>query len=422
MSIKEELLHYHSPGNRYAYYPSAKSWKKSKPDAPFSFKGQASLYIHLPFCENLCTFCGCNIRISKRAEDHLDYIKALKAEWELLKASPQSGAFIEELTGHPLESLIFGGGTPSVLHPLAQEELLKFLQSELPHGIKDGLTEASPQSFTKEFQALCHELGIKRFSFGVQDFNEDITANVNRHQSLTDIERALSLLTPSDQAGIDLIWGLPHQKRETMREWRRPLKDYPLHWVSFYPLAKVGWLETYQNAFGDFTLPELPEKYALFEEGVDALTEANFEHFAFGHFISKDGGLFQAFKEKHLSRYVCGLFPHSLGDMVGLGVGALSHIGDYHTQNVKILDKYLHTLNTKGHSPLIKTHKMSEEEISFRGIIRDAVQRGILKADKISLFSPKEQELWFIPKADFLEISPYGRFFLKNILQRIEGK
>lgn len=417
MSLGAELLEYHSPGNRYAYYPTTKNWKGKGHEGPREIPKRKALYLHLPFCQELCTFCGCNIRLSQRSQEHIDYVETLKKEWSLLASHPQWKEVLQSYQNHPLENLILGGGTPSQLQPQAQIVLQDFLKGLFPKGIKDGHTEASPRSFNSEFYNWAKELGIKSYSFGVQDFDPNILQNVNRKQNPKDLKKALALLSHEDRRGIDLIWGLPHQTLQVISSWRDHLEELDLDWVSFYPLAKVPWLATYQNALGDFTLPLREEKYELYAQGAELLKELGYHHFGFGHFIHSQGRLYNAFKEGSLYRSVSGLFEKPFESLLGLGVGAISQFPDYLGQNQKIYERYLHTVNQKECLPRHKDHLLSEKEESFHQIIDELMGHTPLSEELMAIFHHRERLEWFNEQR---ALSEKGRHFLKNILQRIE--
>ncbi len=417
MSLSAQLLAKHSPGNRYAYYPSTKKWEVKEITGPQKIVHGAAIYFHLPFCRELCTFCGCNIRLSKKEEEHHQYCKTLIKEWELLFQSPKWCAQIEVLKAYPLENLILGGGTPSFLAPEAQVLLRKFLERTFVHGIKNGHTEASPKSFNRKFLEWARSIGINSFSFGVQDFNQKVLHNVNRKQEHIDLTRALDLLKEEERRGIDLIWGLPLQDKESMSSWKESLAPLDLDWISFYPLAKVPWLSTYQNALGDFTLPSRSLKYELYEQGVEILNDLGYIHFGFGHFVRKKGRLWQAYQNKELYRSVSGLFPKRLEGLLGLGVGAISEISDYLCQNDKIFERYQNSINHQNKLAHTKNHLQSSKEKEFFSMAQEIIHRGKMKKDCLSLFAQQERNAWFDANQNITE---NGRHFLKNILQRLE--
>lgn len=428
-NLASDYLKYHSPGNRYAYFPSTKSWQggnsllnvKAFKDLGLTSEGDyGHLYIHLPFCRSLCTFCGCNIKISHYEEDHLSYVKALKKE-----------AYLKEAKGLPLKALTFGGGSPNALHPAALKELTSLINDLRPSETQwhDSLCEIDPKIFDREQFELLKGLGIKRFSIGVQDFDQEICKNVNRHQTLEQLFHSKEILN-GDPFGIDLIFGLPKQEIHHIQAWEDPLKDLSPDWVSLYPLAPVPWLAPYQEAYGDFTLPGLEEKASLFQEAHKILIDCDYLHYGLGHYIKKDAFLSRSFMDKELFRSVSGLYPKKHDFTLSLGVGAISEFKNGFHQNERILEKYKVGLLHKDGIPTERHHHLTSKEITFLKNIRTITQTKSLNKDQWGFLekflreSQNEEHLWnsqwIEEKAEDHEISESGTLFLKNILQGLE--
>ena len=234
MELFKELLNFHSPGNRYVYYPPTKAWKADLTETKALINKENNdpivLYFHIPFCQQMCTFCGCNINLSKKESDHLAYVEALEVEWSLKN---QRHDFEDGLKNKEIY-LTFGGGTPTDLMPSALIRLLTFIKEKVGEDIKFGMSEANPKTLNEEFVEQVTSIGIRSFSFGVQDFSKDVCSNVNRHQSLEDLQNSFQLLGKEYQKGIDLIWGLPKQNSNSLKNhWEAPLKKLNPDWVSF---------------------------------------------------------------------------------------------------------------------------------------------------------------------------------------------
>lgn len=416
MELFEELIKFHSPGNRFVYYPATKNWEKNSSLPIASLIGEenspVALYFHLPFCQQMCTFCGCNINLSKKREDHLDYIDALKKEWEL---KDEQYKFVSQLEGKDV-FIILGGGTPTDLHPDAFLVFKKFLKDKIPSNVSFGLSEANPKTLSERFISEATDLNIQNFSFGVQDFSEDVCLNVNRHQTFGDLQNSFSLLGDHAQKGIDLIWGLPKQRSEKIAEiWKQPIEILSPDWISFYPLAEVPWMKTYQEAYGDFSLPSLEEKYRIYQEGVKLFESLGYIHTYFGHFV-KEGSLINKWRQENsLYRTVSGLLPHKPNSLIGFGVGALS-LGHFEShQNEKILDKYKALLR-KDTLPLSSRYHPKESDEKFLNLRDELLIQGRLPDFKKEEILEEFPNDWF--KDGFL--TPKGRHFLKNILQTIE--
>lgn len=432
-NLASDFLKYHSPGNRYAYFPPTKKWQGSGVDpkklSELDFthsKDKGHLYIHLPFCRSLCTFCGCNIKISDHREDHLEYIEALKKEVEL-----------KELASFSLESFTLGGGSPNALHPDALAELTKLLKNlSVPEmNWQDSLCEIDPKIFNQNQMDLLTNLGVKRFSLGVQEFNEEICKNVNRHQKLEHLYNAKEILGDAP-FGIDLIFGLPKQTQTHIEAWYNSLKELSPHWVSLYPLAPVPWLAPYQDAYGDFSLGSIEEKAHLFETAHTILLECGYELYGFGHYIKKEGVLYTPLKEKTLFRSVSGLYPRPHEFTFSLGVGAISEFSNGLHQNERILEKYKASLLRKNIIPTERFHHFSPREKDFVTNMRAIVAKKAIPRDQFKLLNEYLKKSTDHPSlkwnSDWLEqgsiesiqdpiiTSEKGILFLKNILQGLE--
>lgn len=431
MELAQKYIQFHSPGNRYAYYPSTKNWQGSTSIHDFHqdlalnrgdiFNNtEGHLYLHLPFCRSLCTFCGCNIKISNNKEEHLEYIKAVEKDLEL--KDPQ-GQLSQQIT-----AFTFGGGSPNALHPLALEELAKtFAKKSInTHRASDFLCEIDPTIFTSEQKGILQELGVTRFSLGVQDFDEEICKNVNRHQSLEKLYQVKKIFgeTPF---GIDLIYSLPKQKPSHIESWREHLKEMAPHWVSLYPMAEVPWLAPYQEAYGEFIIPQLEEKAQLFETAHLVLTDLGYIHMGFGHYLAQTGSLYESFKANVLFRSVSGLYPSQPSFTLALGVGAISEFSSGLHQNERILERYKYSLLKKGEISTERFHLYSKDQKDFIDLCRQSLRERALDQDVVNKFRLTEGPIahWLgKPNRELSKVSfnEEGLLFLKNIFQVLESR
>jgi len=418
MELLSELLKFHSPGNRYNYYPPASSWNGKVTQSLTWESPTLPLYIHLPFCRSLCTFCGCNIKISNQKEDHIQYVEALKKELDFKLELYFKGESLPKDV-----SLSFGGGSPNFLHPEAREILFNHLRKTI--GKFNGLNcEIDPRlpldsSFLREIKSF----GALMLSCGIQDFNDEITDNVNRHRDWESVLDNLKILKKVGSLGIDLIWGLPLQTH--LETWSQKLEEVEPDTISFYPLAPVPWLKSYQEAYGDFTLPELEDKFKLFCLGDKIFRDLNYQHIGFGHYLKKGSAYDKSWKEKTLHRTVSGLYHTAHTETLSLGVSAISEGANALYQNPKIYDQYIYSINKMNHPKELqfeKYHQKNELEIEFSQTILEICQarRVPSKFSQITQQLPKD---WFNSSQDQdypREVSEQGLYFLKNILQLIE--
>ncbi|MCF8058330.1 MAG: radical SAM protein [Bacteriovoracaceae bacterium] len=412
MSLLKDLNQFHSPGNRFVYYPTTNHWNNEAKDI---FKesiletDNTNLYIHLPFCRELCTFCGCNIKISKKKEEHLDYIETIVQEFKLKTSSFRP----------IISTLTIGGGTPNILHPEAKNLLKSFLIENVVPTLIDSHVELEPKTFNQEDYQYFKSIGINRFSFGIQDFSKEICENLNRHQTIEEVFRAINHLGDEDGLGLDLIWGLPKQTIDTVKSWKAHLKELSPDWISFYPLAKVPWLKSYQNAYGDFTLPTLEEKFQLYVAGIRLFEELNYIHFGFGHFIKKEGHFKKALEEQALTRRVSGLYPREIHHTLALGVGAISEINNSLHQNYKILERYRHSIAVQNIIPTEKAHLMNAEDIARKELMEQIIHKNIILPHEYQLIENKFPKGWFNKNQDNHSLTAHGRHFLGQVLKEL---
>lgn len=406
--LAQDLNKYHSQGKRYTYFPPVSTWKEvSSVKLEFEKSRAWSLYIHLPFCRELCTFCGCNIKITKDEEEQIRYVEALEAEFDQLNFDPPTGPF----------TLIIGGGSPNALCLKALDKLHTFLKTKFPEP-SDSLCEIDPRSFNKTQAEIFFDLGIKRFSFGVQDFNPDVLKNVNRNQTLDQLEKTSELLRKKASFGIDLLWGMPLQENDPFVQWQEGLQRIKPDWINYYPMASVPWLEQVQNAYGDFTLPSQERKYELYSEGHKIFEKNNFISIGMGHFLHQDSKLLREFLKGSIHRSVSGLFFNEQEQVLGLGVSSISRTPKRQWQNQKIIGQYLNKV-AKSQSTVIKVHENREKDLKMSQYIKDVIlERPVLSAETLGI---PEDWLTTDGKEKKQKVSLRGRHFKKNIMQVLEN-
>lgn len=403
------LDRYNVPGGRYTYYPFHAKWNNeiSKKDWINLIRRESpnkiDLYIHIPFCHSLCTFCGCNIKVMKSTCDNQVYIKSLKREWEQYGISSK------------VDSIYIGGGTPNFLSPAELSELISTFN------LTDNALisiELDPRYLTKDDLTQYKKIGINRLSIGIQDFEENVLENVNRSQNNQQVIELINFASTLDFEAInlDFIYGLNYQTRESFKNTLNKLQDLKITSVSLYPFAKVPWQNNSQKAFGeipDFTLHDLNQFQA---DAKEILINLDFEYIGMG-FYSRE--------KIKLKRNIMGFSPRTNDFLIGLGVSAISSAPFGHLQNEKIYNKYLQT--TKEEAPAIfKSHRKSEMEnerqIFFREVIcTNFISKNNLDKFKLEHTEIKMQELiqdeLLSECENGLEINRNGRFFHKTILQ-----
>ena len=364
---------YNVPGPRYTSYPTVPFWdistfsgKKWEETVKKSFhlsnsSTGISLYIHLPFCESMCTFCGCHKRITKRHDLELPYIKSVLKEWGLYRNLFDEKPIIKELH--------LGGGTPTFFTP----ENLKFLiEGILRIATKAEDAEFSfeghPNNTTKEHLQALYDVGFRRVSFGVQDYNETVQKAINRIQPFENVKNVTewSREIGYDSISHDIIFGLPHQKLEHVINTIETTKELKPDRIAFYSYAHVPWLAgNGQRGYNDADLPAGEEKRTQYEVGKELLLEYGYHEIGMDHFALESDSLFKAMENGTLHRNFMGYTSSNTHLMVGLGASSISDSWYGFAQNVKNVEEY-QNLVTNDIIPLYRGHILTEEDQIIR--------------------------------------------------------
>lgn len=375
MSLIEK---YNVPGPRYTSYPTVPFWKND----PLSVKDwtstftlneelqdskEISLYIHLPFCESLCTFCGCHKRITKNHSVEEPYVSALIKEWELYKKQFGFTPKIKELH--------FGGGTPTFF---AANELIRLLEALFesdavnPEEVELSF-EAHPNNTSEEHLVKLYNFGFRRLSFGVQDYSPTVQKAINRIQPFETVEKVHNLAKKIGYSSIshDLVFGLPKQHLGDIdRTVDLTLQLMPDR-ISLYSYAHVPWIKgNGQRGFDESDLPDNEEKRQLYEEAKTRLEDAGYIEIGMDHFALPHDEMAIAFKNKKLHRNFMGYTTKSTHFLLGLGMSAISDSWYGFAQNDKSVESYVEKINL-GIIPVFRGHILNELELEIRGYILD---------------------------------------------------
>lgn len=438
--MKSLIQKYNIPGPRYTSYPTVPFWDaatftKQKWIECFktSFvesnqKEGISLYIHLPFCESLCTFCACHKHITKRHEVEEEYIKTVLKEWQLYVGLVDETPIIKELH--------LGGGTPTFF----SKENLKFLIDEIftsakKHTKADFSFEGHPNNTTKEQLQTLYDCGFTRVSFGVQDYNLKVQEAIHRVQPFKAVERVTKWARAIGYTSVshDLIFGLPHQTKENVMYSINKTKELQPDRISFYSYAHVPWVKGVgQRGFNENDLPKDDEKRQLYEIGKELFAELGYEEIGMDHFALKTDSLYKATINKTLHRNFMGYTSNKTQLMIGLGMSAISDSWYGFAQNVKTVKEYQQIVNA-GEIPVFRGHILSEEDSVIRKHILnimchfstswDATSTKIENLDfHLNLLKELEKDgLVFIDK-NSLFVPEKARPFVRNICMAFDKK
>jgi oxygen-independent coproporphyrinogen III oxidase len=364
---------YNVPGPRYTSYPTVPYWDEGsfttslwKETLVRSFLESnasegISLYIHLPFCESLCTFCGCNKRITKRHDVEHPYIDAVLKEWQL---------YCELLPKKPIiKEIHLGGGTPTFFSPKNLERLINGLfENAIKHPEHEFSFEGHPNNTTRAHLQKLYDLGFRRVSFGVQDYSDTVQKAIHRIQPFHNVAKVTFWAREIGYTSIghDLIFGLPFQRLHDVIDTIDKTNSLQPDRLAFYSYAHVPWIKgNGQRGFKDDDLPQDEEKRLLYELGKKRLSENGYHEIGMDHFALGSDSLYQSFKNGKLHRNFMGYTSSKTQVMIGLGVSSISDSWYSFAQNVKTLEDYYDALS-QNDLPVFRGHILNAEDIVIR--------------------------------------------------------
>lgn len=375
------LSKYRLPAPRYTSYPTVPYWEDTPDQQQWSaavldtFRATnngmgISLYIHLPFCESLCTYCACNTRITVNHRVEKPYIDALLAEWELY-----CGLFDERPR---ISELHLGGGTPTFFSAEQLDRLIRGILSraEICPGHEFSF-EGHPNNTTAEHLQALYSLGFRRVSYGIQDLDPVVQDAIHRHQPLRNVERAVADARRIGYTSVnfDLVYGLPFQTVDSVQQTVAEVIRLAPERIAFYSYAHVPWLKPGQRKFTEKDLPVDREKRALYEAGLRQFKAAGYADVGMDHFAKKTDALYRARRSGRLHRNFMGYTAQHTQLLIGLGASSISDTGTTFGQNIKSVEEYQAAVREK-RFPITKGHLLSEEDRLLRRVILDIMCRG----------------------------------------------
>jgi len=372
--MKNSILQkYNVPGPRYTSYPTVPYWDESdfayqnwidtlkRSFAESNSAEGLSLYIHLPFCESMCTFCGCNKRITKNHEVEHPYIEAILKEWAIYCNILEEKPIIKEIH--------LGGGTPTFFSTKNLEDLINgiFLYAEKAKGHEFSF-EGHPNNTTRAHLQKLYDLGFRRVSFGVQDYSEKVQKAINRFQPFHNVAKVTFWAKEIGYTSIghDIIFGLPFQEIDDVIDTIEKTNSLQPDRLAFYSYAHVPWIKgNGQRGFNDEDIPKDEMKRKLYEVGKDLLFENEYYEIGMDHFALKTDTLYESFEQKKLHRNFMGYSSSKTQLMIGLGVSSISDSWYSFAQNVKELEEYYKLLKTDK-LPIFRGHLLTQEDLIIR--------------------------------------------------------
>jgi len=371
---------YNVPGPRYTSYPTVPFWDElnftrkewiNQLTNNFTLSNSTegiSIYIHLPYCESLCTFCGCHKYITKRHEVEQPYINAVLKEWQM---------YLKLFNEQPIvKELHLGGGTPTFFSSFELNRLISgIFENAIKHDNIELSFEGHPNNTTKEHLVTLYDLGFNRVSFGVQDYDAKVQKAINRIQPFEKVANVTKLAREIGYESVshDIIYGLPFQTIDTIINTVEKTAELLPDRISFYSYAHVPWIKgNGQRGFNDEDLPKDEEKRQLYELGRELFQKNKYQEIGMDHFALEQDDLFKSFKNKTLHRNFMGYTPSKTTVMIGLGASSISDCGSAFAQNEKDIKQYLNLINAE-ELPVIKGHIFNEEDKILRAAISDII-------------------------------------------------
>ncbi|WP_026463875.1 oxygen-independent coproporphyrinogen III oxidase [Adhaeribacter aquaticus] len=429
---------YNVPAPRYTSYPTIPFWDKDAPSADKWFdvvkrtfvesnqqKG-ISLYIHLPYCESLCTYCGCNTRITKNHSVEKSYIKTLLKEWQL---------YLEQFPEKPIiRELHLGGGTPTFFSPGNLRMLLDgIFQEAIIHPEWEFSFEGHPNNTTSEHLQTLFDMGFRRVSFGIQDCDPLVQLTINRVQPFENVkfvtEEARRI--GYESVNFDLIYGLPYQTINSVNETINQVSTLMPDRIAFYSYAHVPWVKPGQRSYTDKDLPDSLLKRALYELALEKFKTLGYMDIGMDHFALPRDPLFNAMETKKLHRNFMGYTTCHTDLLIGLGASSISDAKYAYLQNEKKVELYTLSLE-ENKLPVFKGHLLTEKDLKIKEVILAIACRGEIKWD-CKLINLLDNEAHFeLGKmqndglvhlsSDYLKVTAIGKAFIRNICMVFDSK
>lgn len=421
-------------GPRYTSYPTAPEWNEQFGKESFAAAieradasdAPLSIYTHIPFCKELCYFCGCTVVITNNPAKNGAYLKYLKRELDLLLPHLKRRRSIGQFH--------LGGGTPTHLSPSGLRELLDIFTSEftiLPDA--ELSIEADPRVTTAEHIETLASLGFNRISLGVQDFNKDVQAAVNRVQSE---EQTKQLFDHCRRSGfrsinIDLMYGLPKQTAASFEKTLTSVIAMRPDRVAVFGYAHVPWMKKAQTIFDkDQSLPSPRERCELFAIAISAFTAAGYRSIGLDHFALPDDELTRALDAGAMTRSFQGYTTRPAEDLLALGHSAISDLAGVYAQNARTLPEYEQSIGG-GALATCRGYLLTNDDLLRRRLIIKIMAAARVRYNEFEeLFKINFQEYFAVETAELQQydragliildregftVTPIGRVFVRNV-------
>ena len=431
--ISDAILEkYNRPGPRYTSYPTAPVWTDDFGPGDFeqacaqaeTLGTPLSLYMHLPFCESLCLFCACNVSIQKNKSVGIPYLAALKREINHMAGLASKKRLVQQFH--------WGGGTPTYFAPEQLEELFGYTRDRFSFApdAEVGI-EVDPRVTPVAHLETLRELGFNRLSMGIQDFRPEVQKAIHRIQPY---EMTRDLIAAARQMGfqsinVDVIYGLPYQTGTTFQQTIAQVLTLAPDRVAMFSYAHVPWLRKQQGSFA-VHLPAGREKFQIFRAGLEGFLKAGYVYIGMDHFARPGDELATAQRNRTLHRNFQGYTTKAGADLYGMGVSAISSIGDAYAQSRREVPAYEAAVTERGLATM-RGYRLSADDRLRRAVIGRLLCHTVIPKSEIEREFSISFDEYFRAELGHLEesradglvtldpgeirVTPLGRIFIRNM-------
>lgn len=360
---KDYVRKHAGPAPRYTSYPTAPHFHAGVDGDVYARwlrqlkPGQTlSLYIHIPWCDRLCWFCGCNTKQTRRYDPLKTYLAALENEIETISGLVDPGCRVT--------ALHLGGGSPTMLKPEDMVWLDKALRSRFH--FDDGAeisVEMDPNDLDADKYDALAEIGLTRASIGVQDFDEKVQQAINREQTFEQTREVVKQVRARGVRSVncDVLYGLPHQTRQSVDRTIEQVVSLRPDRIALFGYAHVPWMKTHQKMIDEAALPDVTERFAQMNRASSSLTAAGYTAIGIDHFALPADSLAIAAASGAMRRNFQGYTSDTADALIGMGASSIGQLPQGYIQNQPSTGEYQRQVNL-GRLPVVRGFELSEED------------------------------------------------------------
>ena len=440
-ALEALLPRYSMAGPRYTSYPTAPAWKEELDSTtyqeildalPHDGTTPHAIYVHVPFCRNLCHFCACNRVITQKTEPPVRFLDTIASE-------------IQEVRRHlPKDSrsgqIHLGGGTPTHLTPPQLARLMDTILQSFPVEENAEISiEIDPRVTSEDHMDTLRDYGFNRISLGVQDFDTRVQEAIHRHQSVDEVRKLVDRARKDGVDGInfDLIYGLPHQTESSFRHTIDHVTSMLPDRIALYGYAHVTWVAKQQRGFERIDLPDPSARLSLFIRAADQLLEAGYIPIGMDHFVLPTDDLAKALPEDRVHRNFMGYTTRPCGELFAFGPSGISELSMGFIQNERDLSAWESRVAESGLAAF-RGHRLSDDDKRRGWVISQIMCGARLSASRYqelyaedfrTRFATAYPQLEAFQEDGLLEldpdggftITPTGRMFIRNIAMSFDA-